>query len=405
MQTTEDILASLQGILDASEGRTLTDDEAGRYEALEGQLQAVQRTEQIRARNTAYNTPAPGQHLLHVAPAKVDDTLERAFEAYLRTGQPNQDIAHLAANRQPGIQNAQSEGTTTAGGFTVPQGFRQKLVEVMKQYGGIAGQVDSFTTGDGAPVNYPSLDDTANSGVIAAEGAAPGSGADLTFGTITLGAFKYTAAGAGGTPLKVSFELLQDSAFDIAGLIARKFGERIARKQALDWVTGTGTTLPFGIARAGLTADATLNAGNAITYAQILALETTLDPAYEQNAVWAMSKATWQNIRGVLDSTGRPIVQGNDTGIGLDGRPAKSLLGYPVIIDQGFPSNTTLSAKFAVLGDLREAYVIRNVADVTVVVNPYSSASAGQVEFSGWARADGNVQNRKAYSLWAANAS
>src|SRR5258707_14821591 len=117
-----------------------------------------------------------------------------------------------------------------------------KLIEVMKGFGGLAADCDGFDTGNGAPVQYPSVDDTANSGVIAAEGVAPGSGADLVFGTINLGAFKYTSAGTGGTPLKVSFELLQDAAFDIGGLIARKMGERIARKQATDWVNGAGTT-------------------------------------------------------------------------------------------------------------------------------------------------------------------
>lgn len=394
---TDTILAALQTILDGAAGRNLTDDEVTRYESLENDLQSARRTEELRSRMSAYNTPAPGQHLLHTgAPARVDDTLDRAFENYLRTGKENADLQQL--------RNAQSEGTTTAGGFTVPPGFRAKLVEVMKAFGGLQADVDSFTTGNGNPLSYPSIDDTANEGVIAAEGAAAGSGADMVFGTINLGAFKYTAAGAGGAPLKVSFELLQDSEFDISGLVARKFGERIARKQARDWVAGAGTTLPFGIARSALTADATLAAGNAITYPQILDVETALDPAYEQNAKWYMAKATWQNIRKVLDSTGRPIINGQDMGIGADGRPARSLLSYPVVIDQGFPPNTTLSAKFAVLGDAREAYVIRRVADVTVIVNPYSSASNGQVEYSGWARADGNVQNRKAYALWAANA-
>jgi predicted phage gp36 major capsid-like protein len=49
-------------------------------------------------------------------------------------------------------------------------------------------------------------------------------------------------------------------------------------------------------------------------------------------------------------------------------------------------------------------YVIRRVANLVVMVNPYSSASSGQVEFTAWERADGNVQNRAAYSLAAANA-
>ncbi|HEV8568978.1 MAG TPA: phage major capsid protein, partial [Actinoplanes sp.] len=187
------------------------------------------------------------------------------------------------------------------------------------------------------------------------------------------------------------------------GLISRKLGMRIARKQAVDWVTGTGTTLPFGIARAALTANVTLAAGNAITYQKLLDIETALDPAYEQNAQWAMSKQTWQNIRAVVGTDGRPLVQ-ESAQAGIGGRPNRSLLGYPVVIDQAFPANTTLSAKFAILGDIREAYAIRRVSNVVVIVNPYSSAASGQVEFTAWERADGNVQNRGAYSLAAANA-
>jgi HK97 family phage major capsid protein len=186
-------------------------------------------------------------------------------------------------------------------------------------------------------------------------------------------------------------------------LISRKLGERIARKQAVDWVTGTGTTLPFAIARAGLTANVTLLAGNALTYAKLLEVETALDPAYEQNAKWAMNKATWQAIRAIVGTDGRPLVQESaQAGIGTS--PNRSLLGYPVVIDQAFPNHSTLSAKFAVLGDLREAYVIRRVSNVVVMVNPYSSAASGQVEYTAWERADGNVQNRAAYSLVAANA-
>jgi HK97 family phage major capsid protein len=394
METVEEILARMKVINDTADLTPALMDE---YEGLEGKIANAQRSQQIRARQSAYTMPAPGQNV-PVAPAKVDNGLDRAFENYLRTGRENQDIAGLR------VQNAQSEGTTTAGGFMVPPGFRQKLVEVQKAFGGLSADVDSFDTGNGAPVQYPSTDDTANSGQITAEGSAVSGGADMVFGTITLGAFRYTSSGSSNAPLKVSVELLQDAAFDVAGLIARKLGERIARKQATDWVNGAGTTLPFGIARTALAADSTLAAGNAITYAQLLAIETALDPAYEQNAKWYMNKASWQNVRGVLDSTGRPLINGQDQGIGVDGRPARNLLGYPVVLDQGFTTNTVLSGRWAVLGDVRESYVIRRVTDLAVVVNPYSSAASGQVEFTAWQRADGNVQNRKAYSLAGSNA-
>jgi HK97 family phage major capsid protein len=392
--TIEELLAALQAILDEAGAETLTDDQVARYEKIEVDLAAARKDLEVRSRQTAYTTPIKTDLVHTGAVAKPDDGLERAFEAFLRTGVANADITEL---------RAQGAGTGSAGGYMVPPGFRQKLVEVQKAFGGLAPEVDGFSTDNGAPVQYPSVDDTANVGQITAEGAAFAGGADLPFGTINLGAWKYTSAGAGGLPLKVSVELLQDAAFDVQGLVSRKLGERIARKEALDWVTGAGTTLPFGIARAGLTANVTLAAGNAITYQKLLDIESALDPAYEQNAKWIMNKQTWQNIRAVLDSSNRPLIQ-NAAVAGMGDRPQRQLLGYDVIIDQAFPTNTTLSAKFAVLGDLRESYVIRRVSNVVVMVNPYSSAASGQVEFTAWERADGAVQNRGAYSLAAANA-
>lgn len=396
--TIEEIMTAMQAIIDASAGRSLTDQEVTDYTALETNLKEAQSSDTIRARHAAYNTvTVPAGQPRQPGSVKVEDTLGAAFENYLRTGIPNSDISGLR------VSNAQSTGSDSAGGYMVPPEFRQKLVEVRKAFGGLAAEVDSFDTDNGSTMEYPSIDDTANSGQITAEGAAVAGGADLVFGTIALGAFKYTSSGASNAPLKVSVELLQDAAFDVQGLIARKLGERIARKQAVDWVTGTGTTLPFGIARAALTADVTLAAGNALTYQKFLDIETALDPAYEQNAKWGMSKQTWQNARAIVGTDGRPLIQ-ESAQAGIGGRPSRSLLGYPVVIDQAFSANTTLSAKFAVLGDLREAYAIRRVSNVVLIVNPYSSAASGQVEFTAWERADGNVQNRKAYSLAAANA-
>ncbi|PSL02879.1 HK97 family phage major capsid protein [Haloactinopolyspora alba] len=396
----EELLAAMQNIIDGADGRTMTDDEVKQYEALEAKL-AEERTHQVRQRQNQYKAPAPENAqvhaAVHAAPAKEDDGLEKAFENYLRTGQPTQDLADLR------VTNAQGTGAGADGGFTVPDGFRQKLVDVMKAYGGLAAAVESFPTETGNPIDYPSLDDTGNEGTITAENTAITGGADLEFGTVKLGAYKYTSAGANNQPLKVSVELLQDSAFDIAGLVARKLGTRIARKQAKDWVTGAGTTLPFGIAHAGLTADHTLAAGNAITYQDLLDLETALDPAYEQTAAWAMNKSSWNAIRGVTDAQGRPLVW-ESAQSGMGGAPSRMLLGYPVVIDQAFPNHNTLSSHWAVLGDLPEAYVIRRVSNLAVVVNPYSSANSGQVEYTAWERADGNIQNRPAYTLLAANA-
>lgn len=394
----EQILARLQEILAASEGRTLTTAEADEYEALEGQLQAATRDEQIRLRDRALRSPVPGQtDGYHADVHDASPELGRAFENYLRTGVPNADIANLRVAPER-FANAQSEGVTTAGGYMVPTTFRQKLTEVRKAFGGIESVADSFDTGDGRPVEWPTINDTANLGAITAENATFQGGADMVFGTVTLGAYKYTSTGTGNSPLKVSVELAQDSAFNIGDLVARKLGERIHRKEAQHWATGTGVGEPLGLVASSLTPDEDVDVADTCDYDDLMDTYDRLDAAYEEGAVWVMKKNTWSQIRGLVDTAGRPIIQNSLEGIA--GAPAKQLLGFPVVIDEAMPTlSSAADGLFIAFGNIREAYVIRRVAPVAVVVNPYSSANSGQIEYTAWERADGTVQNRSAYVI------
>jgi HK97 family phage major capsid protein len=388
----DQILAALQAVVDGAAGRPLTAEEVTQYEGLETDLATARADQAVRARQNAYTTPVRNDLHVNVGGTEVDEyaDLNAAFTNYLRTGRPNADIAEL--------RNAQEAGTDSEGGYLVSPQFRQKLVEVRLAYGGLAAEVDSFTTERGGSLEYPSLDDTANSGGITDEEAAFVDGDDLAFGTVALGAFKYTSTGAGTTtPLRVSVELIQDSEFDIEALVSRALGTRIQRKQAADWVNGNGTTLPFGLLHDGLTADVVLDVEATIDYDELLDVEAALDPEYEQNAKWVMSKGTWVAIRRIVVD-GRPLINPQTMGIGQ--APARELLGYPVIIDQGCNAVTAdgVAGGFAALGDFREAYVIRRVAPLAVVVNPWSRANNGQVEYVAWERADGNIQNRSAYA-------
>jgi len=395
VKTIDDCMAELQAIVDSAEGRSFTDEEVGRYEALEKELDSVRKATEIRARQNAYTMPVNAG--LYAAPAKPDKGLDKAFEAYLRTGQPNADISGLR------VTNAQSEGTPSAGGYTVPDGFRQKLVDVQKRFGGFAAEAETFTTAEGNPIEYPSIDDTANVGGITAESAAITSGNDLVFGTVTLGAYKYTSTGAGSNlPLRVPFELLQDSAFDIAGLVARKLGERIARAQAAHWITGTGSGEPLGVAATSLTADVEFDTPDTLAYKDLVDVQLALDEAYDANAKWLMSKTVWGKVRLIVDTNGRPIVQ--DSTAGIAGLPTKMLLGHEVVTDEGMADYSSAGDTFPVLyGDFREAYVIRRVSNLVVVVDPYGRAANGEVQYTAWERADGNIQNRVAYKILANN--
>jgi HK97 family phage major capsid protein len=391
------LLEELQALLAAAEdeGRDLTDEEAERASELNDQIEAGRRRAEVQARSREFLAVSPP--VSFAAPRPPVDTYERAFDHYLRTGQANNDLIMF---------RDQNVGTPGDGGYLVPDGWRDKIVEVRKAFGGLAAHADTFSTSTGNPLEYPTLDDTANVGSITAEATAFADGADLVFGSVTLGAYKFTSSGAGTTtPLRVSAELLQDSAFDVQGMVSRRMGERIARKEAAMWCVGSGSGEPQGIAGSSITENMDTDVHDVVDYEDLIDMEAALDAEYEANARWLMAKSTWIVIRKIVDGDNRPLIQANaQAGIGAG--VEKMLLGYPVVIDQEMPDFPGAGDEhFIILGDLREAYAIRRVADLVVVVNPWTRANEGQVEFTAYSRADGVVQNRAAYILMANTAS
>lgn len=396
--TIEDTLNEMRSIIAASdaEQRSLTDEEVERYEALERTLEALRRDAEIRARQTAYETPNRTDLHIHVGGSDTDPReaeVRAVFNRFLR-GDKGAEAEYRDLN----------VGTAADGGYTVPTSFRNKLVDRIKSFGGLAAEAETITTESGETINWPTLDDTSNEGEIAAEGSNGVSGADLVFGTKQLKAFKYTAMGAdnsGDDPIRLSIELLEDSAFDVEEIVIRKLAQRIARKQAKHWISGVGTTEPLGITSKA--ADDDFDTHDTPDYADLVRFFHKLDPAYLPNAKWLMNYRTLGYLRGLVDGSQRPLwtpsAQSGMTGF------AGELFGHPVVVDQAMPDYDTGDAKAIIFGDLRESYVIRHVRDIRVIVDPYTRAKYGQVEINVIARADGTIQNDNSFIVLANTAS
>jgi HK97 family phage major capsid protein len=401
--TVEEILAAMQAIIDAAREddgteRPLTDEEASRYEALEAELRSAQKTAELRSRQKAYSTVVPG-------PREDANTNEkakayaRAYDRFLRTGVGN----HLEDSQE---FRALSKGTDSAGGYLVPDEWRDKLVQCMKSFGGFAEAAEEVNSSDGRKWLWPTVSDettgTPNEGVITAEAAAFAGGADPVFGEASLDVFKYTTSGASDLPIRVSVELLQDSGADVDSLLRRLMAIRIQRKQARDFVVGTGSGMPKGILNG--TADAELAVTNTWNgtnngYPLLLSIVTLLDQHYLDNASWLMNRATYAQILGLVDGNGRPLIMpSSDGAIGNGVGRGMTILGYPVVIDSAAP-NAADDTNFMAFGDFRQAYVVRRVQELEVIADPYARKMNGQVEYVAWQRAGGTVQDRCAYVI------
>lgn len=111
--------------------------------------------------------------------------------------------------------------------------------------------------------------------------------------------------------------------------IASNIAEAMVKALEKAIVAGTGVDQPKGIltetAPSGQNVD--IAASKSITYKDLCTAEGMLPSAYE-GAEWAMTKKTYfGEIVGMTDSNGQPIAR---TSVGIDGKPAYTVLGRPV---------------------------------------------------------------------------
>lgn len=315
---------------------------------------------------------------------------ERAFDGYLRRG-----ASQLSHDQRSVLDKYEfrdlSVGTNTAGGYTVPPGFAQRITDAMKAYGGMLEVANVIDTDSGQPLVWPTADDTGNVGAILAENtAAPTQ--DLTFGQKTISAFMYTSG-----MVKVSFQLLNDSAFDLNAWLPEKFAQRIGRAVNAHFTVGTGGgTQPSGLVP-NLTVGKVGAAGQLLTVTgdDLIDLIHSIDPAYRNGrSRFMMADSSIKAVRKLKNTDGNYLWQPS-----LQTGAPDTLLGYPVTINQDMPAMAA-NAKSIAFGDFNAAYVIRRVQGVGVKRFDERFADALQVGFLSFARYDGVVDDSRAAKLY-----
>ncbi|MBU5289995.1 phage major capsid protein [Paraclostridium bifermentans] len=118
----------------------------------------------------------------------------------------------------------------------------------------------------------------------------------------------------------------------------------IAIEQAI--VSGDGDRKPTGIITAEIPADRVIEIDKP-TYQTIVDAEGALDIAYENNAQYCMTKKTFMQYVGMVDSNGQPIAR---TNIGINGKVERSLLGRTVVLCNYLETLSELTADDTVVG-------------------------------------------------------
>ena len=295
--------ADTKAFLDShrSEDGMVSAEDNATYEKMEADVVAlgkeIERLERQAAIDRELDKPTSQMLVSRPVSPEAGHKEGRASDAYKKAF-----WSQMRGRVTPDVYNALQVGTLSEGGYTVPDEFDRQLIEGLEDENIMRGLVHIIRTGSGEH-KIPIVASHGTGSWVEEEQAIPES--DDAFSQVTLSAHKFA------TMIRISRELLNDSAFDLAAYIAHEFVRRAGAAEEQAILTGDGSHKPIGLlhdtlgAQVGVTAASTM----AITADELIDLQHSLKSGYRRKAVWIMNDATISAIRKLKDGQGQYIWQ------------------------------------------------------------------------------------------------
>ncbi len=307
------------GNLSAEDNATYTKMEA-EIEELTNSIERQQRAERREQElSKPVNSPITGKPYS----GKSDD-------GEMKTGRASDEYrkAMLTALRSNfrQISNVMQEGVDADGGYLVPVEYDKRLIDVLEEENIMRGLATKITTSGEHKINIAA---TKPAAAWIEEGGALSFG-DAKFDQIYLDAFKLHVA------IKVTEELLYDSAFNLENYIITMFGRALGNAEEDAFLNGDGNAKPTGLFHAtkGGQIAGTTATQEKIASDELIDLVYALKRPYRKNASFILNDKTLSQIRTLKDNNGAYIWQPSYQA----GEPDK-LLGYSLHTSAYAPSN------------------------------------------------------------------
>ena len=171
-----------------------------------------------------------------------------------------------------------------------------------------------------------------------------------------------------GSLAKLKLAFINDRNFNVEDYLSTKFAKRFGIAEENLIVNGTGNKEPLGIMNSGIAK----STASALTYDEVVKLFFSLDKDLRVNATWMMSDEMAMNVKGIKDSNGNPLFNG------------ESIFNKEVIIVNSLDDNTIL------FGDFSYLYIlIRKPLSVRVLTEKY--IATGDYGYAGIERIDAKI--------------
>ena len=305
------------------------------------------------------------------------------FVKWLRS--PSDDMFWKTAT--PDEAKAMQEDTDAEGGFFVPEQF---LAQTIHDTGVPGSQLRPLCT----VIRVASKDGYIPT-LASATWAAIAEEAAPTESTPVVGQVTFSIEKSGGL-VKVSRELLDDSAINLPAFLSQIFQEAAGQFEDVGIISGNNTTQYAGIMSDGDVAFYTMAGSTSVVGADLIGTYYALNAQHRANASWVMKSAIASLINSIaITAAGVHSIPS------LTAAPADFILGKRNVltdVTSALGGNITSTEKIAIFGDFKQYYIFDRVG-FTIRRNDSLYMGNDQVGFFATRRGDGQVGLAAAFKI------
>jgi HK97 family phage major capsid protein len=194
----------------------------------------------------------------------------------------------------------------------------------------------------------------------------------------------------------ISQAMLEDSAFDLESEMGSEFAEQFAKAEGTAFVSGSGVGQPLGFTDASAGVGSTNSGDNsALTANGLYDLVYAIKSEYLGNARFVMNRTTFSKVLQLEDTAGQKVFH---VGLNLVSGAPSTIAGFPYVLATDMP-DVAGSAKPIAFGDFSRAYTVVDRVNLSIMRDPYSQATSGNIRYVARRRVGGQVVLAEAIQL------
>lgn len=326
--------------------------------------QQDQQKEQMDRIETMLRRPASG-----LESKQIDEGIA-AWDTFLRKGLEGLD---------PAEKKALTVSNDSTGGYLAPPEYVREMIKAVTEISPIRTIARVRTTGQRS-VQMPK-----RTGQFSAEWVAESGTRSETTG-YTVG-MEEIPTHEHYAMVDISEQDLEDSVFDLEAEMQSEFAEQFAKAEGTAFTNGNSVGKPEGFMSNSSVGEAVSGNGTALTADGLLTLVHSIKSEYGRNGRFVFNRTTLAAIRKLKDTAGQYVFQ---AGMSLENGTPNTILGYPYVEATDMP-DIAANAYPVAFGDFTRGYMIVDRVALSVLRDPFTQATTGNVRYIARRRVGGQV--------------